>query len=88
MIIESKWKKIKALVLIVALFSISPQLCAQSEVYLMQGRNATKVEKNTILDFKKDLQKVISDNVLIITDRDKIPTDGIVFLLGTINSNK
>lgn len=88
MIIKWKRKKFSVLIIVVAFFSINTQLCAQSDVYLMQGINATKVEKNTILDFKKDLQKVISDTVLIITDTDKIPTDGTVFLLGTTDSNK
>ncbi|WP_373943419.1 glycosyl hydrolase 115 family protein [Polaribacter sejongensis] len=54
----------------------------------MQGVKANKVEKSTVLDFKKDLLKVINKEVLIITDTVKTPKDGIVFLLGTIESNK
>jgi hypothetical protein len=88
MIIKLIRNKFKQLFVIMVLFSITTQLSAQKKVYLVQGIKANKVERSTILDFKNDLLKVVNKEVLIITDTVKTPTDGIVFLLGTIDSNK
>ncbi|MGQ1909181.1 glycosyl hydrolase 115 family protein [Marinifilum sp. RC60d5] len=88
MILELKNKIVKVFLLMTVVLAISNHLYALPKVYLVQGEKATQVEKSTILDFKNDISKVIEAEVIVITDKDRIPTNGTVFLLGTIHSNK
>ena len=88
MIFESGNKMLRVLFLILAMFFINTQAHSETKVYLVQGEKATQVEKSTVLDLKNDLSKLINGEVLVLTNERKIPTDGIVFLLGTTESNR
>ncbi|MRT93197.1 glycosyl hydrolase 115 family protein [Ancylomarina sp. 16SWW S1-10-2] len=77
----------RTLVLMLSLFLINTQVYSATKIYLVQGKMATQVEKSTIVDLQKDLSKLVEDEILVITESKKLPTDGTLFLLGTITSN-
>lgn len=55
--------------------------------YLLVGTAATNVELGTVGDLKKDLEKVLECDVSIISEKEKLPSTGSFFILGTIESN-
>lgn len=87
MTIQIKRKIFKTLFIVGLLFSLMSCLSSHHKVYLVQGENATEVEKSTILDFRDDVYKIFGGDVLLINGEDEIPNDGVIFLLGTIESN-
>ncbi|MGB5497585.1 MAG: hypothetical protein WBM77_01495, partial [Maribacter sp.] len=64
--------------------------CAKNEsqaYFLIKGNKANEVELSTICDLKNDLAKVCAGEISIISESEKIPSHGIVFILGTTESN-
>ncbi len=58
------------------------------DIYLIHGSNATAVELHTISDLKDDLEKVISENVHLISEKDALPDSGVLYILGTQKTNE
>lgn len=58
-----------------------------SYIYLVTGRNSNAVELSTINDLKNDLAKISNSQVSIISEEDILPTNGVVYILGTPESN-
>ncbi|WP_139956644.1 glycosyl hydrolase 115 family protein [Flavicella sediminum] len=56
-------------------------------IYLIHGENATNVELATIEDLKNDLEKVVEMKISILSEKENIPKNGIVYILGTTKSN-
>ncbi len=64
--------------------------CAKPQLenyYLVIGSTVSDVEKSTVNDLKTDLNNVISNKVTVITDDQELPESGVIFILGTIESN-
>lgn len=59
----------------------------EDSYFFVKGINANNVELNTIIDFKNDLSKVVKGEVNIVSETEIIPDNGIVFILGTIESS-
>ncbi|WP_282132847.1 glycosyl hydrolase 115 family protein [Cellulophaga baltica] len=58
-----------------------------NQYFLLIGSSANPVELETINDLKKDLSKVVTEDIFILTDEDEVPTSGTIFILGTTTSN-
>ncbi|CAH8281420.1 S-layer family protein [Mariniflexile fucanivorans] len=71
---------------ITVIFSCSSQIDPEN-CYLIVSASASNVEINTINDLKNDLSKVITNNVHVISEKDKLPEVGTFFILGTTKSN-
>ncbi|MEP2057435.1 MAG: glycosyl hydrolase 115 family protein [Maribacter litoralis] len=54
-----------------------------SAIYLIEGNNANKIETSTIQDLKKDLEKVLDEEVIVVKENSKIPKNALLFILGT-----
>lgn len=82
-------RKIKgSLSLLFILFLITS--CQKKEVstyYIIQGSSIEIVETNLIKELKADLQKVVGNSIKIISDKEKIPADAKVIVVGTPKSN-
>ncbi|GAA3638274.1 glycosyl hydrolase 115 family protein [Flavivirga jejuensis] len=64
--------------------------CANNNVkayYLVTGSHANNIELNTINDLKNDLSKVVDAPIYIISETDKFPENGILFVTGTTETN-
>lgn len=66
--------------------------CKQSslknqDLFLIHGINASDVELNAINDLKDDLSKVVDGKITLISEENDLPLKGVVFVLGTPNSN-
>lgn len=88
MIFKSGNKILKALVLVLTIFLMNTQVYSETKIYLVQGEKATQVEKSTILDLKNDLSKLAGEEVLVQSENENLPTNGIVFLIGTTASSE
>ena len=55
--------------------------------YIAVSENASTPEKKTASYFKIDLENATGYEVDIISDTTKLPTDGVVYLIGTTKSN-
>ncbi|SDS93534.1 Glycosyl hydrolase family 115 [Maribacter dokdonensis] len=54
-----------------------------SAVYLVMAEHATTAATSTIRDLKNDLEKVLEEDVFIITPNSTVPENTLVFILGT-----
>lgn len=64
--------------------------CKQPKVqkyYLLVGEQAEPVELNAVEDLKKDLLKVLEGEIIISHNPNEISKQGVVFILGTPQSN-
>lgn len=55
--------------------------------YLLVGDNLSKFELSTVSDLKNDLEQATDYQVKIVSAKKSIPKSGLVFILGTVNSN-
>lgn len=55
--------------------------------YLVLGDKASKTEMLTARQFETDLSNVTADSVMIIKSNGRLPRGGVVFLIGTVESN-
>ena len=80
-------KNIIWIILIGVLLQLS---CAKKEnqtYFLVTGEAAEEVELNAINDLKNDLAKVIGGEIIVLPETEKIPSKGVVIILGTQESN-
>ncbi|QWX82814.1 glycosyl hydrolase 115 family protein [Cellulophaga sp. HaHaR_3_176] len=83
------YKKNVAIILSVIVFFMLFS-CSKSNVdhyYLIVGSSANAVELEVVNDLKKDLSKVVNEEIFILTDVEKLPESGTLFILGTTESN-
>ncbi|MDO5970730.1 glycosyl hydrolase 115 family protein [Flavivirga aquimarina] len=86
-ILNRKCNYLHVLILSVFIFSA----CSNNNVinyYLIIGESATNTELSTINDLKNDLSKVVDETIYIISETDKLPENGIFFVVGTPETNK
>ncbi|MGB3146086.1 MAG: glycosyl hydrolase 115 family protein [Maribacter sp.] len=57
------------------------------EIYLIHGFNATDVELNTFQDLKNDIEKVVTEKVHILSEKEPLPDNGIFYVIGTQKTN-
>lgn len=86
-ILYGSYKTVICIVLALPLFS-SCSISKTKNHYLVFGESAGEVELNTVKDFQTDLQKVVSGEVIIQSEKESLPEDSIVIVLGTITSNQ
>jgi hypothetical protein len=75
------------LLLAVTLLTISCDEKTSKDYFIIHGVNATEVELNAISDLKNDLEKVVTDEVFILSEKEPLPSNGIFYVLGTQESN-
>ncbi|WP_044262521.1 glycosyl hydrolase 115 family protein [Saccharicrinis fermentans] len=78
----------KLLYLLIGIFLFNACTASVDDVYLVQGDHATDLEKNAIQDLKKDLMKVTNKNIEIFSESEDLPENGILYLLGTIDTHQ
>ncbi|MDO7138626.1 glycosyl hydrolase 115 family protein [Algibacter lectus] len=74
-------------ILLIVVLCFSCTKTVDESFYLVVGDNLSKVELNTIDDLKTDLQKVITSEVKVVSEKEALPEHGTVFILGTPTSN-
>jgi len=74
-------------VLLVVFLCFSCTKNVDESFYLVVGDHMSKVELNTINDLKTALQKVITSEVKIVSEKEAFPEQGTIFILGTPTSN-
>lgn len=83
-----KIKKLRLLSYILSvLFLCSCSNTGPKMYYLITGSAANNIELSTIKDLKDDLSKVVENEIYIISETEKLPSNGIYFLLGTPETN-
>jgi len=73
------------LILVTLCFSCTKTI--DNSFYLVVGSNLSEVELNVVEDLKTDLQKVVTSEVKIVSEKENFPEQGTVFILGTSTSN-
>ena len=58
-----------------------------NKYYIVVGDNSSKPEKITASHFKSDLINATGSEVKILPDSKTFPNDGVIYLIGTVNSN-
>ena len=58
-----------------------------AKYYIIVGEKVSKPEQNTSSHFKSDLEDATESEVEIISTAENIPNDGVIYLIGTTNSN-
>lgn len=64
--------------------------CAEEtaqECFIISGNAPSELELNLISDFKNDLGDVADFSIKVISETEKLPDDGLFFVLGTSRSN-
>ncbi|MEP3568482.1 MAG: glycosyl hydrolase 115 family protein, partial [Flavobacteriaceae bacterium] len=59
-----------------------------NKVYLVVGKTASQIEKNTVEDLVTDLNQVLAGSVQVITENKSLPKNGTLIIVGTPTSNK
>ncbi len=57
-------------------------------LYILLGGNATQTERMAAHHLKSDLQRVSGNVVHVINEHDELPSNGLFFILGTLNTNE
>lgn len=85
-IFENKFNVVISLCLgLCMLFSCSPE--TSSFYYIIVGNDANTIELTTAEDLKADLQKVQDRKVVVISETDELPDNGVFYILGTPGSS-
>lgn len=76
------------IVIITLLFLFVQQSCTEkNNTCIIIGENAGKPEQITAGQLKADLEKVLKQPVMLLTENEEIPRKGNIFLLGTPDSH-
>lgn len=83
-------KHLSTFIFFLFLVAFALQSCTTSQdvVFVVMGENATVTEEMTASHLQEDLQKVLEKEVLIVNEKEGLPTEGQILLIGTITSNK
>lgn len=83
--------KLKNIVLSLTIMLIASSVVSGTsniqKYYIVLGENSSKPEQITVSHFKIDIEHALGIEVDIISDVNEVPSDGIVYLIGTTNSN-
>lgn len=86
-ILYSRYISVVHILLVMFLFS-SCSKKTPNTYYLIVGESSNQIELSTALDLQKDLEKVVSGEVIIQSEKEPLPEDGVLIILGTIQTNK